>query len=156
MITCSTYDGSTKQFPKEQLTMRPACYGVVIHNNSLLLVKSNVLQKWIFPGGGVDKGETLHDALVREVYEETGIMVTHPEFLTFREGFFYFPLTNEPFQTYRFFYRCTPKGNTDDIRVIFDEDVTEARWIPLGDLPAMMDDITQMEREILTACILQK
>jgi len=31
---------------------------------------------WHIPGGGVEEGESLHDALVREVWEETGIDIT--------------------------------------------------------------------------------
>lgn len=33
---------------------------------------------WIVPGGGVEAGETLREAAIREVYEETGIRVELP------------------------------------------------------------------------------
>jgi len=32
--------------------------------------------KWVFPGGFVDRGETVHGAAVRETWEEVGLRVT--------------------------------------------------------------------------------
>jgi len=153
MITCTTWDGKHKQVPKETLIIRPATYGVVEHNDAILLVKSKTLHKWIIPGGGVEKGETLIEALIREVREETAITVTDPILLTFREGFFYNSPTTA-FQSYRFFYRCTPKGNTKDIRVIFDEDVIDVAWISKEKLQKMEHNVAPSDWEILKTYIL--
>lgn len=56
--------------------------GAIIFNNQgkALLTKRgrlsrNQVGKWEFPGGGVEFGETLTQAIVREVKEELGIIV---------------------------------------------------------------------------------
>lgn len=53
---------------------------VTDENEHLLLVK-NKKRGWEFPGGYVDQGETIHEAAIREVQEETGIEVHLTELL---------------------------------------------------------------------------
>lgn len=42
----------------------------------VMLVKHTYLAGWWLPGGGVDRGETIGDAAVRELFEETGLKAT--------------------------------------------------------------------------------
>ena len=59
--------------------------GVLIHEGRVLLIrrgKEPLRGRWVVPGGTVELGETLEQALVREMEEETGLRVEPGEVLT--------------------------------------------------------------------------
>jgi ADP-ribose pyrophosphatase len=59
--------------------------GVVVRDGSVLLIrrgKEPLRGRWVVPGGTVELGETLEEALVREMEEETGLVVEPLEVLT--------------------------------------------------------------------------
>lgn len=47
----------------------------ILDVESVLLIRHSYLPGWHLPGGGVDKGETLVEAVKREVREEVGLAV---------------------------------------------------------------------------------
>jgi len=52
--------------------------GVIIEHEKILLVKRNKephKDEWAIPGGSVNPGETLQQAVEREIREETGLVV---------------------------------------------------------------------------------
>ena len=59
------------------LTTRAMTLGVRIHatnaDGQLLLVRHTYTDGWHLPGGGVERGETLHQAAIKELREETGL-----------------------------------------------------------------------------------
>lgn len=72
-----------------------------------LLIKERLEDKkeyWIIPGGGVSFGESLEEALVREVKEELGLKVKIIKFIKFHQAIV--PKYN--YHTIIFFYLCKP------------------------------------------------
>jgi len=56
--------------------------GIIINNKKLLIVKSTKLDKWISLGGKQEKGESLEEALKREIKEEINVdVVGEPELM---------------------------------------------------------------------------
>ena len=56
--------------------------GVVLIDGRVVLIrrgKEPLRGRWVIPGGTVELGETLHEAVVREMQEETGLLVAPRE-----------------------------------------------------------------------------
>lgn len=52
-----------------------ACAGVVLNDKEEVLMVKTHNAGWVFPGGQVEEGENLFDAVKREIWEESGIEV---------------------------------------------------------------------------------
>ena len=113
---------------------RLAARALILHEDRLLLVNAYASGRsdlWCAPGGGVEVGTSLHDNLIREVHEETGLTVTVGPPALINE--FHDPATG--FHQVDLFFRCTITGGALDAawrdpgRV-----VTERRFFTRADL----------------------
>lgn len=107
-VQCHTFLGGFREIPIEKLVIRPAVYGVIVHGTQALLVRANTTGKWMLPGGEIEQGETVEDALRREMREEAGIAIVIGAFMHFEMNFFYYDPLDLAWQGYLFYYHCTP------------------------------------------------
>ena len=105
--------------------------GALIFNpeGKLLLVKTHKWKgKYTIPGGHVELGETLVDALKREVTEETGLVVINHDFLCYQE-FIYDP----SFWEQRHFIFFDFIVHVEDQEVQLNDEAQEYLWVDVKD-----------------------
>jgi 8-oxo-dGTP pyrophosphatase MutT (NUDIX family) len=108
LVKCRTLFNDSVLVPAESMIQRPSVYGLTIQDKKLLVAKAQYTKKYVLPGGGINPGEEIHAALIREVKEETGIDVEVEEFLHFETDFFYYDPLDLAIHGFLFYYRCKP------------------------------------------------
>lgn len=117
------------------MTTGPLCAvgAIVLDKGALLLVKRDrepAKGQWSLPGGRVESGETLREALVREVREETGVEVDVDGLIGVAERIVRDDDGEIAFHYVILDYACTPRSTM----VTPGDDASEARWVPVGEL----------------------
>ena len=153
MITCKNNFGEEVCFPKEKFQFRPCVYGIIRNGNKICICKNKSNGKIWFPGGGIDVGEAMTDALLREVDEETGLKnVRVGNLLGSFENFFYYQPNDEAMHAFLFFYECSTDETilkTND--EIDDDEATDLRWVETDQL--QKEGLCSLNEEIF--CILK-
>lgn len=121
-----------------ELLLMPAVSGLVFNaDGEILLHRRSDTGQWAVIGGMVDPGEEPADAVVREVFEETGVHV-EPERLTgvYRTSVVTYP-NGDRAQYIVTVFRCRPLSGTP---YPHDDESVEVRYFPLDDLPELRGD----------------
>lgn len=73
--------------PPEKI--RPSARGILVENGKILLSYETNTDVYMSPGGGLEEGETLEECCIRELREETGLVVESlKQFITINEHCF--------------------------------------------------------------------
>jgi len=120
------------------LLMMPAAGGVVINDkDEVLLQLRSDNNLWGIPGGALDPGEDIADCVVREVLEETGILVV-PETITSvlaGDDFLHTYPNGDQVAIVSIMFRCRPVGG--DLKIGDDESLA-IRYFASDALPDNM------------------
>ena len=63
--------------PNWNIVARPSARAIIIKNNKVYMIHSSKYDYYEFPGGGIEKGESMIDCLIRETKEEAGLVIKH-------------------------------------------------------------------------------
>lgn len=104
---------------------RLSSHAVIFNENrQVLLLKATYADcAWGLPGGGLDQGETVHDALIRECQEELGCDVS----IEYLSGVYYHSAVN----SHAFMFRCRLQS---DQPINLSDEHSEYRWFDFDQL----------------------
>jgi ADP-ribose pyrophosphatase YjhB (NUDIX family) len=100
---------------------------VVEHEGHVLLVRETKHgQLWYAPAGGMEPGETIREAAIRETLEEAGVLVEPIDIIRIDQE--WHPGETGLTSWWRFIIRARPVGSTTPKRQA-DSHTLEARWV---------------------------
>ncbi len=131
-VVCRGIDGERKEVDVSELKFRPSVYGIIIKDERILLIPQ--WDGYDFPGGGVDIGEPLIEAVQREIKEETGFDAAVGELVFAADDRFLHPRSGKGIHSLLFYYLCDITGgelSTEGFSDYEKEFAKMAEWIPL-------------------------
>jgi 8-oxo-dGTP diphosphatase len=132
IVICKDREKNEHEVFVEDLTFRPSVYGVIIEHGKILLSKQ--WDGFDLPGGGIELGETINDALIREIKEETGFDAEVNGIIDCRNSFFR-TLKGKNFHSILLYYTCKIIGGSISVKYLDEAEKSylgQAEWVDLA------------------------
>lgn len=121
-IEVEDIDGKRHIRNLKNFRFRIGVYGLLMDGNKVLVQTHPYTKKFGLPGGAVDMGETLDEALKREFIEETNLNIKVKNIFEVSEQLFTNPNFDEDSHSFFLFYKVekisgqlVTRGNGDDV-----------------------------------------
>ena len=115
---------------KSQVILTNMCLIEDNQNRIVMQIRDPKMYSWsgaALPGGHIEEKESLHQAVVREIYEETGLTIHHPRLVGMKHWY-----TTDDERYLVFLYRTSDfEGD------IHSTEEGEVRWVAREDVPNM-------------------
>ena len=124
-------------FSTEEHWFRYRAAAIIVENECVLLASNDVAQYFYSVGGGVHLGEQADEAVVREVFEEIGMVYEIDRLVVIHENFFFDNGIGEGKSCHEiaFYYLMKSKGNqTLNSHSYCAEGKEYMNWIPINEL----------------------
>lgn len=129
------------------VSMKIRAIGVIIKNGEVLLMRRvrDGREYFVFPGGAVEKGETIEEAVVREIKEELSLDVKINKLLFEMENLdekeYYYLITD---------FSGTPLVGGEEKERMSERNIYEPVWKKIKELPVMGNLYPEEAREKIT------
>ncbi len=141
----------TEEFKMTKQNFPHPTVGALIFNpeGKMLLVRSHKFHdKYVVPGGHIEVGEKMTDALIREAKEETGLDVYDLEFIFFQEF-----IQDESFWKNMHFIFFDFACKTDSTDVVLNDEAQSYIWVTMSEAltmdvdPYTINAINELKRQ---------
>lgn len=128
----------------------PSVRGIIARNGKFLLVQRAKNDRWSpgmweFPGGKIDFGQDINEALKREIREETGLDVTVKEPLFFWDEVIRVEKYKDKVLVVLYF-ACEAPINS---RVVLSEEHDSSMWVDFATLKQLRDNMANHTVEVI-------
>jgi ADP-ribose pyrophosphatase YjhB (NUDIX family) len=113
---------------------------ILNESGELLLQKRGDMHAWGLPGGALEIGESAEDAMLREVFEETGLRVKIEAFLGVYTRYFQEYPNGDQAQSIAFFFVCSILSG--ELSIDHDETL-DLQFFPLDNTPILFNQQSQ-------------
>jgi ADP-ribose pyrophosphatase YjhB (NUDIX family) len=142
-MKCKDFHGEIHDVPVEEIRTRASIYGIIFNEEKTKILLVKHFEGYDYPGGGLKIGQSIEEALGREILEETGYELNKSsmKLLHATTDLFYHNFKKVAFQTILIYYRASIADFTNkkeaEKSASEEQYMGDAEWVSIDDIPLL-------------------